>query len=132
MIAAATPIRIHDRQIARRHQADPAGPHAALHGGDRRPRRLHQPVHHVDHRRRVERSGGRCALLEVGSGTERRAVVAHHDHPGGGRLGGVEARRQLGEELSRERVAVVLGIERDRGDPAGQIDANQVTHADRP
>ena len=77
---------------------------------------VHQPFQDGDHRPRV---GGRVrigTLLEVGAGAEGRAFVPEHDHPR--RLAHLEALVQLLQQLTRQRVAVVGRVERDRSDPA--------------
>ena len=61
------------------------------------------------------------ALLEVGAGAERRAAVGEHDGPGVLLLGGVDPLVQLGDELARQRVAVLLRVERDRRDAIHQL-----------
>ena len=62
--------RIDDNEIARRHQADPAGAHRAVDGGDHRSRARGQALDGRDERCRVDPAGR--PFLEVGAGTERR------------------------------------------------------------
>ena len=107
---------VHDDQVARRHQPDAAGAHRAADCGDGRLLGVHQPFEDADHRCRVGRAGR--SLLQVGAGAERGPLVRQHDDAdAGGRLDLVESLTELGDELARQRVAVVLRVERDRRDP---------------
>ena len=136
MIAAATPMRtsvraklvdvVHDHEVAGRHQPDPAGADGALHGGDRRAVGVHQPFERVDHRARIGRPLG--ALLEVGAGTEGRTEMGQHDRSGALLLGDVDRLVQLGQQLARQRVAVVLRVERDGRDPVDHLRRDDLSH----
>ena len=110
---------MHDDEVAGRHQADPAGAHGPVDGRDRRPFGVHQPFERADERAGVGGLVG--ALLEVGAGAERRAAVGEHDGPGVLLLGSVDPLVQLGDELARQRVAVLLRVERDRRDAIHQL-----------
>jgi hypothetical protein len=109
---------VDDDEVARRHQADAAGTHRALYGGDRRARCVHQPLQHGHHRTRVGRAAERSALLEVRAGAERSAVVSQDDCTGAAVDCRLELGGQLAQQLLRECVAVVLRVERDGGDAA--------------
>ena len=69
-----------------------------------------------------------AALLQIGAGAERWAGVRQHDDTNArGRLDLVEPLTELGHELARQRVAVVLGVERDRRDPGVDTESDDLT-----
>ena len=91
---------VHDDEVARRHQADAAGPRRPGDGGDRRHVGVHQPLERAHDRSRVRRPAR--PLLEVGAGAERRRRVGEHDRAdvaGGDRL----PRRRRGRRAGRRR-----------------------------
>jgi hypothetical protein len=63
-------------------------------------------------------------LLEIGAGAERGTGVGQHDHTRTtrGRPDLVEAIAELAHEWRDSAFAVGLGVERDRGDPALDIE----------
>ena len=90
---------------------------------------VHQTLEDAHHRCRVGRAAG--AFLQIGAGAERRAVVRQHDDTNArGRLDLVESLAELGHELARQRVAVVLGVERDRRDPGVDVESDDLIRND--
>ncbi len=129
-------LLLHHHEIAGRHQADPTGTDGALDGGDRRPGRVHEALERPDERIGVTWCAAlRGAFLQVGAGAERRTGVREDDRSGVRLLGGVERAMQAGQQLPRQRIAVVLRIERDRGDAPRQFEVHDVrlgAHRRRP
>ena len=104
---------VHDHEVAGRHQPDPAGAHGAVHGGDRRAFGVHQPFEGAG--RTAGSRPALRALLEVGAGAERRtrdgvSTIARRVRASARSMPVV----QLGQQLARQRIAVVLRVERDR------------------
>ena len=129
MIAGATPIRtsvsanvtdgIHDDEVARRHQTDPAGAHGSLDGGDRRAVGLHQALHHLHHRaasRGAPEPADRSfrSAPAQNAGPSWRSTIARTRRSSAS----VIAAPSSATSCMRQGVPVVLGVERDGGDPS--------------
>ena len=137
MMAGMTPIRTSlranvvglggDRDVAGRHEAEPARPRGAVDAPDDGLRRLPhrgEDRHHAAGPPGRRRGLGRAALLEVRARGEDRARPGQHDHP----HGGIRERRgemavEIGDELPRQRIAIRGRVERDGPDAArhGQV-----------
>ena len=81
---------------------------------------VHEPVAVVV---ALELGRGRVEAGQVGAGAERPVAGAgQHDHPDLG-LGAAPGQRraEVAQHAGRERVALLGAVQRDGGDPAGQV-----------
>ncbi len=108
-----------DGDVACADQADPACSYVTVNSGDNGLGNVDDEAQHREQRARGagHRTGGR--LREVGARAEGCSRVGQHQCPDAG-IGArsLDMSRELGDELPRERVAVLRRIERHRRDAA--------------
>ena len=116
---------VHDDEVARRHQTEPPA------------RTAPSTAATVGCSASISRSRTRTIGVESGVPLERSfrsapaqnagpALRQHDDADARGRLDLVESLAELGHELARQRVAVVLGVERDRRDPGVDTESDDL------